>query len=44
LEDEHGCTQVIVWRDVRDAYRQVLVGSRLLAVEVHGSARDRCAI
>lgn len=33
LEDEHGCTQVIVWRDVRDAYRQVLVGSRLLAVE-----------
>ena len=33
LEDEHGCTQVIVWRDVRDAYRQVLVGARLLAVE-----------
>jgi error-prone DNA polymerase len=33
LEDEHGVTQVIVWRDVREAQRQVLLGSRLLAVE-----------
>lgn len=33
LEDEEGCTQVIVWRDVRDEQRQVLLGSRLLAVE-----------
>ena len=33
LEDEHGTTQVIVWRDVRDAQRQVLLGSRLLAVK-----------
>ena len=33
LEDEHGATQVIVWRDVREAQRQVLLGSRLLAVK-----------
>ncbi|WP_159917105.1 error-prone DNA polymerase [Pantoea sp. 18069] len=33
LEDEHGVTQVIVWRDVREAQRQALLGSRLLAVE-----------
>ena len=33
LEDEHGATQVIVWRAVRDAQRQVLLGARLLAVE-----------
>jgi len=33
LEDEHGVTQVIVWRDVREAQRQVLLGARLLAVE-----------
>jgi len=33
LEDEHGSTQVIVWRQVRDAQRQVLLGSRLLAVK-----------
>ncbi|MEG2878342.1 MAG: error-prone DNA polymerase [Comamonas sp.] len=33
LEDEHGVTQVIVWRDVREAQREVLLGARLLAVE-----------
>ena len=33
LEDEHGSTQVIVWRQVREAQRQVLLGSRLLAVK-----------
>jgi error-prone DNA polymerase len=33
LEDEHGTTQVIVWRDVREAQRQVLLGARLLAVK-----------
>ncbi|WOI46498.1 error-prone DNA polymerase [Acidovorax sp. BLS4] len=35
LEDEHGATQVIVWRGVRDAQREVLLGSRLLAVKGH---------
>ncbi|MXV34059.1 error-prone DNA polymerase [Xanthomonas sp. LMG 8989] len=33
LEDEHGATQVIVWRGVREAQRQVLLESRLLAVK-----------
>ena len=33
LEDEHGTTQVIVWRGVREAQRQVLLESRLLAVK-----------
>jgi len=33
LEDEHGSTQVIVWKHVRQAQRQVLLGSRLLAVQ-----------
>ncbi|MBS7780898.1 error-prone DNA polymerase [Acidovorax sp. CCYZU-2555] len=33
LEDEHGVTQVIVWRDLRETQRDVLLGSRLLAVE-----------
>ena len=33
LEDEHGVTQVIVWRDLREAQREVLLGARLLAVE-----------
>ena len=33
LEDEDGATQVIVWRDVREAQRQVLLGSRLMAVK-----------
>jgi len=33
LEDEHGVVQVIVWRHVREAQRQVLLQSRLLAVK-----------
>ncbi len=33
LEDEHGATQVIVWRGVREAQRQLLLESRLLAVK-----------
>jgi len=33
LEDEHGVTQVIVWKDVREGQREVLLGARLLAVE-----------
>lgn len=33
LEDEFGATQVIVWRDVREAQREVLLRSRLLAVK-----------
>ncbi|MCD2513359.1 error-prone DNA polymerase [Comamonas endophytica] len=33
LEDEHGVTQVIVWKDVREDHRQTLLGARLLAVE-----------
>ena len=33
LEDEHGTTQVIVWRGLREAQRQVLLESRLLAVK-----------
>ena len=33
LEDEHGTTQVIVWRGVKEAQRQVLLESRLLAVK-----------
>ena len=33
LEDEHGVTQLIVWKDIREAQREVLLGSRLLAVE-----------
>ncbi len=33
LEDEHGATQVIVWEHVRERQRQVLLGSRLLAVQ-----------
>lgn len=33
LEDEHGATQVIVWRSVKEAQRQVLLGSRLMAVK-----------
>ena len=34
LEDETGCVNVIVWRDVGEAQRRELLGSRLLAV--HG--------
>lgn len=33
LEDEHGATQVIVWRSVREAQRKVLMEARLLAVK-----------
>ncbi len=33
LEDEHGSIQVIVWRGVREAQREVLLGARLLAVK-----------
>lgn len=33
LEDEHGAVQVIVWRYVREAQRQVLLNARLLAVK-----------
>ena len=33
LEDEHGSTQVIVWKHVKEAQRQVLLGARLLAVK-----------
>ncbi|PNG07850.1 MULTISPECIES: error-prone DNA polymerase [unclassified Variovorax] len=33
LEDEHGAVQVIVWRHVREAQRQVLLNARLLAVK-----------
>ncbi len=32
LEDETGTVNVIVWRDVRDRFRPVLIGARLLAV------------
>lgn len=33
LEDEHGSTQVIVWRHIKEKQREVLLGSRLLAVK-----------
>ena len=32
LEDETGSVNVIVWRQVREQYRQALLGSRLMAV------------
>lgn len=32
LEDEEGATQLIVWKAVREAQREVLLGARLLAV------------
>ena len=32
LEDESGSVNVIVWRRVREQYRQALLGSRLMAV------------
>jgi len=32
MEDETGVVNVIVWRDVRDRYREALLRSRLLAV------------
>ncbi|MDB5893080.1 MAG: error-prone polymerase, partial [Rhodoferax sp.] len=33
LEDETGCVNVIVWKDLRDAQRNVLLGARLMAVD-----------
>ncbi|KQO27218.1 error-prone DNA polymerase [Acidovorax sp. Leaf78] len=33
LEDEHGSTQVICWRHIKEAQREVLLGSRLMAVK-----------
>jgi len=33
LEDETGCVNVIVWKDLRDAQRRVLLGARLMAVD-----------
>ena len=51
LEDETGCVNVIVWRDLFERYRRELLGARLLGVEgtiesgngvVHLIAR-RCA-
>ena len=33
LEDETGCVNVIVWRDVGDRQRAELLGARLLGVE-----------
>lgn len=33
LEDEYGATQIIVWRSVKEAQREVLLGARLLAVK-----------
>lgn len=32
MEDETGVVNVIVWRNVRDRYREALLRSRLLAV------------
>ncbi|CAN7360295.1 error-prone DNA polymerase [Acidovorax sp. LjRoot129] len=33
LEDEHGATQVICWRGIKEKQREVLLGSKLLAVK-----------
>jgi error-prone DNA polymerase len=33
LEDETGCVNVVVWRDVAERQRRTLLGARLLAVE-----------
>jgi error-prone DNA polymerase len=33
LEDESGCVNVIVWRDLFERYRKELLGARLLGVE-----------
>jgi DNA polymerase III alpha subunit len=38
LEDEDGATQVIVWQDVRDEQREVLLNARLLAVKGRGGS------
>ncbi|MEY4765236.1 MAG: hypothetical protein RI907_1909, partial [Pseudomonadota bacterium] len=32
LEDETGTVNVIVWRAIRDRFRPVLIGARLMAV------------
>jgi len=34
MEDEHGLVNVIVWRDVAETYRRVLLESELLGI--HG--------
>jgi error-prone DNA polymerase len=34
LEDETGSTNVVVWRDLADRQRRILLGAKLLAV--HG--------
>jgi error-prone DNA polymerase len=33
LEDETGCVNVVVWRDLIERQRRELLGARLLAVE-----------
>jgi error-prone DNA polymerase len=33
VEDESGCINVVVWRDLTDRYREELLGARLLGVE-----------
>ena len=33
LEDEDGCVNVVVWRDIAERQRRELVGSRLMAVD-----------
>jgi len=40
LEDEFGMINVIVWRDLADKQRKVLVGSQLLMVQGQFEARD----
>ncbi|GAA6131934.1 error-prone DNA polymerase [Halopseudomonas sabulinigri] len=40
LEDEFGMINVIVWRDLAEQQRQVLVGSQLLMVQGQFEARD----
>ncbi|NBA96586.1 error-prone DNA polymerase [Pseudomonas sp. R5(2019)] len=47
LEDEHGMVNVVVWRDLAERQRRVLVGARLLQVfgklECEGSVRHLIA-
>ena len=33
LEDETGCVNVVVWRDITERQRRELLGSRLMGVE-----------
>ncbi|MEX6501334.1 error-prone DNA polymerase [Pseudomonas zhanjiangensis] len=40
LEDEHGMINLVVWRDLAERQRRVLVESRLLLVEGHLEAQD----